>query len=288
MATQPFWRPAPGSVLNIAHRGARSLAPENTLAAAETGHAVGADFWELDVSLTADGQPVVIHDPTLAHTSNAAGVFPHRGPWYVHEFTLAELRRLDFGGWFATADPYGTMAEGRVSRQEAASFANQAIPTLRQALELTARLDWAVNVEIKDLTGKPGHETVVASVIESIEALGLTGRVLVSSQNHDYLRQVKAASPDQATGVLVNRSQADPVGLVRELKAQTYHPKWTATDPGQTAELARACIPTLIYSVNEPKEMLYWIENGAGGLFTDFPQLLSRLKAGRNGRPAEE
>ncbi len=75
--------------LNIAHRGARSLAPENTLAAARLGLEIGADLWELDVAATSDEQLVVLHDDTLERTSNAQQVFPGRAPWTVSTFSLA-------------------------------------------------------------------------------------------------------------------------------------------------------------------------------------------------------
>ena len=64
------------TVLNIAHRGARSLAPENTLAAARKGLELKADLWELDVAVTSDGELVVLHDDSLERTSNARQVFP--------------------------------------------------------------------------------------------------------------------------------------------------------------------------------------------------------------------
>ncbi len=87
-------------VINIAHRGARSLAPENTLAAARKALDAGADMWELDVCLSRDGELVVIHDSTLKRTSNVQEVFPLRRPYHVHDFTLEELHRLDFGSWY--------------------------------------------------------------------------------------------------------------------------------------------------------------------------------------------
>ena len=96
-----------GRTLNIAHRGARSIAPENTLAAALKALQSGADLWELDVVMTADGEPVVIHDKDLSRTSNVESVFPSRRPWLVHEFSLEEIRRLDFGSWFKAMDPFG-------------------------------------------------------------------------------------------------------------------------------------------------------------------------------------
>ena len=101
--------------LNIAHRGNRSLAPENTLAAARKGLAAGADMWELDVAMSADGIPYLIHDDTLERTSNVAEIFPERGPWPTHAFTLAELRQLDFGTWFNATDPFGQIDAGHVT-----------------------------------------------------------------------------------------------------------------------------------------------------------------------------
>ena len=91
--------------LIAAHRGARSIAPENTMAAARTALAAGAGMMEADVRMSRDGKLVVIHDPHLARTSDGPVKFPGRNPWLVHEFTLEELKLLDFGSWFATADP---------------------------------------------------------------------------------------------------------------------------------------------------------------------------------------
>ena len=107
--------------LNIAHRGARSLVPENTLAAARKGLAIGADLWELDVAMSADGVPFVVHDDTLARTSNVKAVYPDRSPWTNHLFTWAEIQQLDFGSWFVTTDPFKQIAAGNVSQAEQAS-----------------------------------------------------------------------------------------------------------------------------------------------------------------------
>jgi len=83
--------------LNIAHRGARSLAPENTIAAAQRGVEAGADMWELDVQLTADDELIVMHDARLLRTSDARYRFPERRPWKVSEFSLSEIQALDCG-----------------------------------------------------------------------------------------------------------------------------------------------------------------------------------------------
>lgn len=97
--------------LLIAHRGASAIRPEQTLPAFEAAVALGADYVELDLQVTSDGALICLHDRTLDRTTNAADVFPDRrrgAPgatgaergWFVHDFTLAELRRLDAGAWF--------------------------------------------------------------------------------------------------------------------------------------------------------------------------------------------
>jgi glycerophosphoryl diester phosphodiesterase len=82
-------------MLNIAHRGASGYAPENTRAAFDRAIAMGADMIETDVQMTADGQLVLWHDAFVDRNSNG------HGPTCDH--TLAELRALDLGGWFAPA-----------------------------------------------------------------------------------------------------------------------------------------------------------------------------------------
>jgi glycerophosphoryl diester phosphodiesterase len=93
----------------IAHRGASAYAPENTLAAFELAVRQGAGCLEHDLQVTRDGVLVCLHDRTLDRTTNVREALPDRGRtmvagapphWFVHDFTLAEIRSLDAGGWF--------------------------------------------------------------------------------------------------------------------------------------------------------------------------------------------
>jgi glycerophosphoryl diester phosphodiesterase len=126
----------------IAHRGASAYAPEHTLEAYALAIKQGADFVEQDLAVTKDGILVCIHDLTLERTTNVEEVFPHRfskdsspgsppavsgtaaapagdGPrrWLVHDFTLAEIKRLDAGSWFDK------------------TFAGATIPTFQEAID---------------------------------------------------------------------------------------------------------------------------------------------------------
>jgi glycerophosphoryl diester phosphodiesterase len=109
--------------LLVAHRGASAYAPEHTLAAYRLALDQGADFVEQDLGVTRDGVLVCAHDPTLERTTDVEEVFPDRyrregvrRHWYIADFTLAEIKRLDAGAWF---DP---------------KFAGERVPTFDEAI----------------------------------------------------------------------------------------------------------------------------------------------------------
>src|SRR3990170_4488837 len=114
--------------LIVAHRGASSTHPENTLPAFEAAIGLGARIVELDVRVSAEGVPVVMHDPTVDRTTDGSGA--------VHELTAAELARLNAG----TAD------------------APTAVPTLAEVLDLAGDRA-AVALEIKNIPGEPGYDS---------------------------------------------------------------------------------------------------------------------------------
>jgi glycerophosphoryl diester phosphodiesterase len=84
----------------IGHRGAAAHAPEHTLEAYDLALQQGADALEQDLQVTRDGVLVCLHDRTLDRTTNVRDVFPNRHPWFVHDFTVDEIKRLDAGSWF--------------------------------------------------------------------------------------------------------------------------------------------------------------------------------------------
>ena len=162
--------------LIMAHRGARSLAPENTLPAAERAFDLGAQGWELDIRLTADLVPVVIHDAFLQRTSDAAERFPEDSPWETDRYDYETLRNLGFGSWFKGADPFGQILAGSVEPDRLESYRECRLPTLDQALELTRKHSKLVNLEIKDLTGRAGDAMVAEKVVESVVRSGIGER----------------------------------------------------------------------------------------------------------------
>ena len=127
----------PAEVLTIAHRGARHVAPENTLAALRAGIERGADMVEIDVQRTKDGRLVLMHDRDLVRTTNVEKVFPKKKSYDVADLTWAEVRKLDAGAW------------------KRAKFAGERVPTLKQAIRLVYRERAGLLVEIKSPGSTP-------------------------------------------------------------------------------------------------------------------------------------
>ena len=264
-------------VLVIAHRGFRGIAPENTLLAARKGLHAGADWWELDVAASSDGVLVVLHDDGLARTTDAAAVYPERSPWSVYDFRFDELRRLDAGSWYETADPFGQVRSGRVGPDELASFVGLKIPSLREALELTKNEAWRVNVEIKDATGRACDGWIVERTVNLVRELGLVDRVMISSFNHDYVRRARAAEPRLRCGALVEPPLPDPVALLRGTGAASLNPGLRGLTEPLVREVREAGYDVYVWTVNEVADMERIISWGVTGIFTDFPDRLIAL-----------
>jgi glycerophosphoryl diester phosphodiesterase len=261
--------------LCLAHRGAASLAPENTLAAARKALEVGADLWELDVSVTADGELVALHDDSLVRTTNVQAIFPGRAPWLISSFALAEIKQLDAGTWFVESDPFGTIAAGAVSPAEQAAWPGEPIPTLREALGFTREHNWRINVEIKALTPPLTGFPIVEAVVRLIENLEMVEQVLLSSFVHPYMQQAKTLNPAIAVAALLDEGEAWSTGL----NVDAFHPHFSAVEPVRTQMLRQAGVGVNPWTVNDPAEMERLIAAGVTGLFTDFPQLLKQVTA---------
>src|SRR5918993_1187008 len=155
--------------VNLAHRGASALAPENTIEAFRLAVEAGAGGLELDVHMTRDGHIVVIHDATVDRTTSGTGA--------VSEMTLDELRGFDAGHNFSPGGGPNRPYRARGVR----------VPTLEEVLREFPGV--AVNIDIK--AGRPGIEAAVLGVLREADALG---RVLVVSTTHATVKRFRKAS----------------------------------------------------------------------------------------------
>lgn len=263
--------PTSANVLVMAHRGFRGIAPENTLLAAQKGFEAGADYWELDVAASSDGELIIMHDDNLARTTDVEERFPNRKPWTVYDFTLAELKSLDAGSWYGKADQFGQIAAGRVTAKDLGSFAGLRIPTLAEALEFTKRNGWRVNIEIKDATGRACDPWIVEKTAESVRSMGMAGSVIISSFNHDYLIRMKKAAPEIRVAALIDRPIPDPVATLKRIGAMALNPNSRYLDEETVKNVRSAGFDVFVWTTNEKSEMEKLVKWGVSGLITDFP-----------------
>jgi len=264
--------------LNIAHRGARSLAPENTLSAARKAFELGADLWELDVAVTRDGELILFHDDSLVRTTDVKERFPERAPWVFTTFTLDEIRSLDAGSWFGRFDPFGEVRAGAVSPQELASFTGEKVPTLREALAYTDSAGWKVNVELKRLPGDKSGFPVPERVLGLVEELGMDKRrLLLSSAWHPWLRTAKERCPEIRVEALMGILPSDPMDF-GDYGFDVYNVRGSRVSDDDIRGLLERGKEVNVYVVNEEEAMRRYAGLGVHGLITDFPQRLRALK----------
>jgi glycerophosphoryl diester phosphodiesterase len=267
-------------VLNIAHRGARSLAPENTLLAARRGFAAGADLWETDVAATGDGQLILMHDDQLGRTTDVAQCFPGRADWAYTRFRLEEIRRLDAGSWFVAADPFGQIAAGRLSPAEIDECRGQHVPTVAEALALTRALGWRINLELKQLPPPMEAFPMVPRVLAAVEASGIgAAQVLISSFFHPWLHEVRTLRPEIEVQALLGEDWDQTLDWGRR-EFSTYNLRHDLVSEKLLRDSAAEGLTINLFTVNAVADMRRYAAAGAAGIITDFPQRLAALDLG--------
>ena len=237
--------------LNLGHRGARGLAPENTLAGMAAGMAAGADGVEFDVQRTADGHLVVFHDDDLKRICGVGG--------RVVTSTLAQLRELDAGCHFGP------------------QFCGELIPTLDELIE--ALPDCAfLNIEAKRFRFR--SDGLEAGIVQAIQRHNLLGRCIVSSFNPVLLWRLGRMERSVPLGLLYAPDL--PLGFNRGwqrhvLRLRALHPYHEEVTPDLVRQAHGRGWQVNTWTVNEPAEMRRLIDLGVDGIITDRPDLLSAL-----------
>ena len=184
-----------GRPLLVGHRGARAVAPENTLLAFEAGLAGGADILELDVQLTADGQVIVFHDYDLAAKTGVPG--------RVGDYPAAYLQTLDVG-----------YTPGK-------QFADARMPLLREVLA------WArgrIPLMIEHKHGPIFTPALDSAVVALVEEFGMVDDVVCTSFDQFALQRIRQLNPDIATSFIYVGRLLDPLAVVRVLQVDALSP----------------------------------------------------------------
>jgi glycerophosphoryl diester phosphodiesterase len=250
---------ADDEVVDVAHRGSSGQAPENTLAAVELALDQRASFVEVDVQRSADGELVIMHDTTLARTTDVEDVYPGRSPWKVGDFTLAEMRRLDAGSWFAR------------------KYAGEPVPTLREVVEaLGTRAGLLLELKAPELY--PGIEADIDKELRSVPgyvpAAVASGRLVVQSFDHGSMRAFHDRSPEVPVGLLFGHRPSDTELDAASGWVEQINPSYRVTDRALVDAVHERGMTISVYTLNSGDLMREYIDLGVDGIITNYPVVL--------------
>ncbi|MDP9383535.1 MAG: glycerophosphodiester phosphodiesterase [Chloroflexota bacterium] len=245
----------------LTHRGASTLAPENTLAALSTAVELGVDYVEIDVHMTADDELVVIHDRTVDRTTNGTGP--------VRTFDLWELKRLDAGSWF--------YRPGAIPAWERSLLR---VPTLREALDVV-RGRAGVCIEIKKPDLYPGLEQRLLDILHDAGMLeGEAARsVMLQSFSVGSMRLLALLAPQLTRIQLVLPGHSITEGELDRLRGYAHglglHRGSVTRDLVRQAHDRDLLVHP--YTVNSPEEMRRLLDLDVDGIISDNPVELKRV-----------
>ncbi|AWP31290.1 glycerophosphodiester phosphodiesterase family protein [Pantoea eucalypti] len=240
----------PARVVNsrlIAHRGAPLLAPENTLPSFLAAVEHGATWIEVDVKLTKDMHPVIIHDDSVNRTTNGKG--------YVANLTLDEIRSLEAGVC------YGHL------------FRGVKVPTLAETVGFVLDKGVGLQLEIKPTSGQEVETAEIA--IAQLKSLWPASekKLFISSFSEISLQVAARLMPDVPRGLAVCVPPKDPAALLARTGCQILHFLGDFATDEDLARLARSGIEFAIATINDPVLARKYIDAGAQTVLSDIPDL---------------
>lgn len=239
-------------VKNIAHRGFSGKYPENTLLAFKMAcETPGCDGIELDVQLTKDGEPVIIHDEKIDRTCI-------NGTGYVFDYTYEELKEFD------------------VSYKFAGQYESQHIPTLREYFELVKEYDILTNIELK--TGIFEYPGIERKVWELIQEFDMKEKVIVSSFNHFSVKRMKEMCPDIKCGLLTESWLIDAGKYTKENQVECFHPVYLSLNTDAVKEIKENGIGINTWTVNREEDIRDMIEKGVDAVIGNYPDRISKVR----------
>lgn len=227
----------------IAHRGAGLLAPENTLEAIARGAALGQRMCEVDVKLSAEAVPVLMHDDTLARTTDGRGA--------VAATSLTALRALDAGQWHSEA------------------FRGVRVPTLDEVADALVRDGMRVNLELKPC---PGRDEETGRVVARAVLAGWNDAEvlpLLSSFSWAALAAARAVAPGIPRALLTERGDDDALRAAMDLRCAAVNVAEAALSEGFVARARAMGLRVLAWTPNDDARIAALRELGVDGVITD-------------------
>lgn len=239
--------------LVLAHRGYSGKYPENSLLAFEMAIQTGCHGFESDVHLSADGEPVIIHDATLDRTTSGSGL--------VADHTFRQLQKLDCGFW------------------KGPEFVGQHPLHLEELLQLVMDHHLLLNLELKNY--EVFYEGLEEKVIRCIAKYKAQNQVFLSSFNHPSMVLCKGICPEIQTGFLYGYPLLDMEQYAARYPVDALHPRYQCLqyDRELVRKIHAVGRKVNTWTVNTLPDMDFCIQAGADAIITNYPQtLMDRLQ----------
>lgn len=247
-----MWPNSPRPFL-IGHRGSPAHAPENTLASFEMAATQGADAIEFDVKLSADGEVIILHDPTVDRTTNGKG--------RVNRLALPALQRLDAGSWFSKR------------------FAGERIPTLESVCAALGQRLY-LNIELTNYTTP--FDALVVKVANIVQEYHLQDRVLLSSFFPHNLSLAQRLLPETPCALLTWPGWKGRWVIPLALRSRRYwaiHPHLSQVTPTLVQQAHAVGKRVHVWTVNEADDIRRMADWGVDAIFTDDVERARRVFA---------
>lgn len=233
-----------------AHRGGAWKAPENTISALQYTIDSGADYAEIDVQETKDGELILLHDDSLKRT---AGVKKN-----VWDMTLKQVEKLDAGASFHK------------------KFRGEKIPEFTEALKFCkGRLD--LNIEIK-YNGK--NKGIVNKVVRAIKENHFEDHCVVTSMNYQFLKQIKKTAPEIRTGYIMTMTYGGVQGMEA---ADFFSVKHTYVDEKFVTQAHALGKEVHVWTVNYKGDAKRMLDMGVDNIITDDPIMVRKVQNRESG-----
>ncbi|OZM58673.1 hypothetical protein CIB95_03640 [Lottiidibacillus patelloidae] len=229
--------------LIYAHRGASKDYPENTMIAFKKALEMGAEGIELDVQLSKDNVPVVIHDEQLKRTTNGSG--------FVKDMSLKELKELDAGSWFNS------------------TFNKEKIPTLEEVLVWIKDTKLELNIELKN--NIIDYEKIEKIVYELVKKYGMETEVIFSSFNHCSLKRLLEIDEHINVAPLQSARMITPWKYAKGMGATSMHIRFTSLSQKTIEGFHKEELKVRTYTVNRSFLMRQFFKWNIDAIMTDMP-----------------
>ncbi len=233
----------------VAHRGASGIAPENTLSSFEKAIHSGAHFIELDVRLTKDYIPIVLHDRHLERTTNGFGS--------ISNYTFEEIRNFDSGSWFSE------------------KFSGEKIPSLEEVINFVKNKIY-LNIELKTLD--KNYQSAIDQIIETLEKNNYTDKTVFTSFHYKYLDYIRKVKPKIPIGVIkIPDDERLPSKICKDLGSQIYICEINELNEQIANDAHKNEIFLGIYSVDTEEQLEFVFNFKPKAIVTNFPDNIIKI-----------